>query len=242
MDATQIRDWYHKPRKPQLSSTRTMELYFTMHPRTSFLKALPYGAEVVDIGAGDGSLSVFLRWPEPARHDLGMHAYSIEKGARFDDFRSYELSDWNAQPPEFGGRLFDAIVCAHFIEHIADPASLVAWAARKLRPGGRAYIEWPAPVSLSLPTRDELASLGVPLMISRFDDDDTHRELPPVESILDAAHAHGFEVETRGTVRLPMLEEELLAHFRDDADGFPRQAAFWSRTGWCQYLVLRRGE
>jgi len=239
MDATQIRDWFRKPRKAQLSPTRVMELYFTLHPRTAFLKALPHGAEVVDIGAGDGSLSVFLRWPEPARRDLSLHAYSIEKGARFDDFASYELSDWNAQPPEFGGRQFDAVLSAHFIEHIADPLSFVDWAARKLRPGGRVYLEWPSPAALSLPPRGELEALGVPLMISRFDDDATHRQLPDADAIVAAARAQGFEIETRGTVRLPMLEDEMLAHFRDDADGFPRQAAFWSRTGWSQYLVLR---
>ena len=32
----------------------------------------------------------------------------------------------------------------------------------------------------------------------------------------------------------------MLAHFRDDTDPFPRQAAFWSRTGWSQYLLLRQ--
>jgi SAM-dependent methyltransferase len=197
---------------------------------------------VVDIGAGDGSLSVFLRWPEPARPDLSLHAYSLEKGARFDDFASYELGDWNAQPPEFKGRSFDAVLCAHFIEHIADPASFVAWTARKLRPGGRAYVEWPSPAALTLPSRGELEAIGVPLIISRFDDDDTHRELPDADVVAAACRAQGLEIEARGIVRLPMLEDELLAHFRDDSDGFPRQAAFWSHTGWSQYLVLRRPE
>ena len=45
MDATQIRDWFRKPRKAQLSPTRVMELYFTLHPRTAFLKALPHALE-----------------------------------------------------------------------------------------------------------------------------------------------------------------------------------------------------
>jgi SAM-dependent methyltransferase len=170
VDALQIRDWFHAPRKSQLSRERVIELYFTFHPRTAFLKNLPRSASVVDIGAGDGSLSVFASWPEPKRTDLSLHAYSIEKGKSFDKFDSYELSDWNLAPPEFQGRKFDAIVCAHFIEHIADPVSFVDWAARKLNPGGRVYLEWPSPASLTLPPRSELEALGVPLMISRFDD------------------------------------------------------------------------
>jgi 2-polyprenyl-3-methyl-5-hydroxy-6-metoxy-1,4-benzoquinol methylase len=242
MDAEQIREWFQRKRKPQLAGTRVMELYFTFHPRTVFLKTLPYAAEVVDVGAGDGSLSVFKRWPEPTRSDLNLHAYSLEKGRLFDDFSSYAIGDWDAQPPEFDGRSFDAIVCAHFIEHIADPNSFVAWAARKLRPGGRVYLEWPSPASLDLPPRGELEALGVPLMISRFDDDATHKALPRAEDIIAACRAQGFAIEGQGIVRLPMLEDELLAHFRRDEDGFPRQAAFWSHTGWSQYLLLRRGD
>jgi SAM-dependent methyltransferase len=242
MDAEAIREWFHRKRTPQLAGTRVMELYFTFHPRTVFLKTLPYAAEVVDIGAGDGTLTVFKRWPEPARPDLNMHGYSLEKGRLFDDFSSYAIGDWDAQPPEFDGREFDAIVCAHFIEHIAEPASFIDWAARKLRPGGRVYLEWPSPASLTLPPRAQLEALGVPLMVSRFDDDATHKQLPASEDIVAAARAQGFAIEGQGVVRLPMLEEELLAHFRADEDGFPRQAAFWSRTGWSQYLVLRRGE
>jgi len=240
MDAKQIRDWFVAARRPLLPAERVMEMYFTFHPRTSFLKNLPRNSEVVDIGAGDGSLSVFLSWPAPKRTDLELHAYSIEKGASFDEFKSYELSDWNVAQPEFKGRTFDAVVCAHFIEHIADPNSFIDWAARKLNPGGRVYLEWPSPASLALPSRTELVPLGVDLVISNFHDDASHRDLPDGDAISAACVARGFSIEARGIVRLPWLEDEMLAHFRHDADGFPRQAAFWSRTGWSQYLVLQR--
>lgn len=235
-----IKAWFERPRTSRLARDRVMELYFTFHPRTAFLKTLPPKAAVVDVGAGDGSLSVFRAWPAPERGDLELHAYSIEKGRLFDQFASYEIGDWNLAPPEFGGRTFDAILCAHFIEHIADPATFVEWAARKLAPGGRMYLEWPSPAALDLPSRDALQRAGVDLVISRFDDDHTHRDLPDGDAITAALVAAGLQVEARGTVRLPWLEEEMLAHFRDDADGFPRQAAFWSRTGWSQYIVVER--
>jgi len=47
----------------------------------------------------------------------------------------------------------------------------------------------------------------------------------------------GFSIDARGIVRLPWLEDEMLAHYKHSADGFYRQAAFWSYTGWCQYIV-----
>lgn len=242
MNSAQISQWFRQARKPQLARDQVMELYFTFHPRTAFLKTLPAAARLVDIGAGDGTLSVFRSWPQPARKDLELYAYSIEKGKLFDDFSGFEISDWNLAPPEFKGTLFDAVVCAHFIEHIAEPASFVHWCQRKLKPGARVYVEWPSPASLDLPPRDELESLGVPLMVSRFDDDHTHRALPDRDAMQSDFASAGFVLETQGIIRLPLLEEEMLAHFRDDADGFPRQAAFWSRTGWSQYLVLRFGD
>lgn len=235
-----IREWFHRDREACVDANRVMELYFTFHPRTSFLKTLPAGSAIADIGAGDGSLSVFRHWPAPERRDLKLYAYSIEKGRLFDDFDGFEISDWNTAPPEFGGRTFDAIVCAHFIEHIADPATFVAWAARKLRKGGRLYLEWPSERSLDLPSRLELEKAGVPLIISRFDDDHTHRDLPDGDRMARDLAADGFRIEGRGIVRLPWLEDEMLASSRDSKDAFPRQAAFWSFTGWSQYIIAER--
>lgn len=234
-----VKAWFDRPLKPRLEQSRVMELYFTYHPRTAFLKMLPANARVVDIGAGDGSLSVFRKWPSPEREDLQLYAYSIEKGALFDQFTGYEISDWNTTPPVFEGKSFDAVICAHFIEHIADPVSFADWVARKLAPEGRVYLEWPSPNSLDMPSRLELEEAGVPLIISRFDDDHTHRDLPGCDDIIAAVQERGLVIEGKGIVRLPWLEDELLAHFRDADDRFPCQAAFWSHTGWSQYLVMR---
>lgn len=235
-----IRGWFDLERKPRLDEGRVMELYFTFHPRTAFLKTLPVDSKVVDIGAGDGSLSVFRAWPSPERNDLRMYAYSMEKGRLFDDFDGFEVSDWNVTRPEFDGITFDAIICAHFIEHIADPTSFVTWAARKLNERGRVYLEWPSPNSLALPSRAELENVGVPLIISRFDDDHTHRTLPDGDAMAADLQANGFSIAARGIVRLPWLEDEMLAHFSEANDGFSRQAAFWSYTGWSQYIIAER--
>jgi len=240
MTLQDIIDWYQRPRRAQSTGGRAQELYFLFHPRTAFLKTLPVGAELVDIGAGDGSLVNFREWPDPARRDLHMYAYSIEKGDRFDAFEGYEISDWNVAPPEFDGKRFDAIISAHFIEHIEDPATFVAWAARKLVPGGRAYVEWPSPAALTLPSRSELLDAGVDMVISRFDDDATHQALPDRGAIEAHAAAAGLSCTASGIVRLPWIEDELMAHFRDASDRFPAQAAFWSWTGWSQYLILEQ--
>ncbi|MEO8364602.1 MAG: methyltransferase domain-containing protein [Pseudoxanthomonas sp.] len=240
MKTEEIVEWYSRDRRAAVSGHIAQELYFQFHPRTAFLKMLPVDARVADIGAGDGSLSVFRTWPDPARKDLRLHAYSLEKGEHFDRFESYEISDWNASPPEFGGLQFDGIVCAHFIEHVSDPASFAAWAGRKLVRGGRAYVEWPSEASVDLPSRDELLQQGVPLIISRYHDDSTHSSLPARDLMIEAFEANGLQIEQQGVVSLPWVEEQLMANFKDSHDSFPRQAAFWSMTRWSQFLIVRR--
>jgi hypothetical protein len=92
-----------------------------------------------------------------------------------------------------------------------------------------------------LPSRAELDTVdGVPLMISRFQDDCTHRDLPQRQVLIDGARASGLVVDTEGTISLPWLEDEMLAQFARHEDGFARQAAFWSRTLWSQYLIIRQ--
>ena len=232
MDISKIVAWYNAPRRASVPASKALELYFQFHPRTAFLKTLPARAIVVDIGAGDGSLSTFRAWPEPARHDLRLYAYSLEKGAHFDAFDGYEIGDWNHARPVFDGLSFDGIVSAHFIEHVDDAGTFVDWAAARLAVGGRAYVEWPSPASLDLP----------PLVISRFDDDCTHQHLPDRDVVVARAMQAGLRVTASGTIRLPWLEDALLAGFRDAPDRFPAQAAFWSWTQWSQYLVLERPE
>ena len=242
MDISKIVAWYNAPRRSTISASKALELYFQFHPRTAFLKTLPARAIVVDIGAGDGSLSTFRAWPEPARHDLRLYAYSLEKGAHFDAFDGYEIGDWNHARPVFDGLSFDGIVSAHFIEHVDDAGTFVDWAAARLAVGGRAYVEWPSPASLDLPPLSELHDAGVPLVISRFDDDCTHQHLPDRDVVVARAMQAGLRVTASGTIRLPWLEDALLAGFRDAPDRFPAQAAFWSWTQWSQYLVLARPE
>lgn len=239
MNIEDVVAWYRREREPQVSGERAQELYFQFHPRTAFLKMLPVGATVADIGAGDGSLSVFRKWPEPTRNDLQLHAYSIEKGERFDAFESYEISDWNIAQPEFGDTRFDGVVCAHFIEHIANAGSLADWAGRKLVPGGRVYVEWPSEHSVNLPSRQDLLDAGVPLVISRYHDDGTHGPLPDRATICNSFTTNGFEIEQMGIVHLPWIEEQLMANLRDAKDEFPRQAAFWSMTRWSQFVIAR---
>lgn len=238
MDVEAIVEWYFRKRKTQITADKAMELYFTQHPRLSFLKMLPLHALVADVGAGDGSLALLKDRYEPVRADIRMHACSLEAGAHFHAYESTEIGDWNVRRPSFNGSRFDGVVCAHFIEHVDEPGGLLAWLKATLADGGRAYIEWPSPNSLQLPAVSELRPHGIDLIISNFHDDCTHVALPDRTNLCTAAVAGGLTVESEGEIRMPWLAEELMGHFRSSDDRFPVQAAFWLWSGWSQYMIV----
>lgn len=138
-DPLAVKAWLAHSATTVLPRGELLETFHGQHPRTLFVKSLKARSSVLDVGAGDGALSIFRRWPRPARQDLKIYAYSLEKGQNFDDYDGYELSDWNVQKP-FADRTFDAIFCSHFVEHIADPVAFITWMASKLSENGRVYI------------------------------------------------------------------------------------------------------
>ena len=99
-------------------------------------------------------------------------------------------------------------------------------------------MEWPSERSLNLPSRSELLGAGVDLVISRFDDDDTHEAIPSREFLKAIAADLDLLLVNEGIARVPWLEEELMASYRNSEDRFPVQAAFWSWTGWSQFLIF----
>lgn len=241
LDAESLAAWFHQARTPRLRRERAIECFYSCHPRVVFLKTLKSDANVLDVGAGNGSLEVFRNWLEPQRPDLRMYAYSLEKGERFDAYTGYELGNWENGPPAFRGVEFDAIIASHFIEHVSDPLAFLNWAAASLGPGGRIYVEWPSPNSLRLPSRKELLACGVDIIISNFHDDNTHRQMPDRAALLVALEGAGWLIDQQGTVKLPYFEEELLASCDEPPmDASAKLSAFWSKTRWTQYFVASR--
>jgi len=207
------------------------------HPKTLFLKSLPTNAKILDLGAGDGSLVHFKTYLTPSRNDLKFYAFSLEKGEHFNSYDGYEIRDWNAERPSFGGMKFDAIVCGHFIEHVPDFESAVSWCASRLSDRGRIYLEWPSEYSLAAPTKEKLHAHGLMVQVGNFYDDATHMQLPDRQKVIGALKLSGMVIEQQGYIRFPLLESELFYFYKDSPFSYPLQAAYWSRTRWCQYII-----
>jgi SAM-dependent methyltransferase len=233
--------WFNARRKPSLPEAEVVTLLASAHPRTAFLKTLPFSACVLDLGADNGGLEVLRKWPTPARADLRLYAYAERKGEHFDAYDGFELGTWAPGGPSFPQLQFDAIVCARMLPYVADPIPLLEWAAGRLNAGGRLYLEWPSAFSTLLPQKSALAAKGVELMISNLRDDGEHKVAHDRTKIVSTLSKAGFLIEQQGYVSLPFLEQEILAHVGEGMrDAYALQCAFWSKTRWSQYVVALR--
>ena len=101
------------------------------------------GAAVLDVGCGVGLLSEALA-AEGARVtalDLApelievARLHLLESGRQVD----YRLQSVESLADELPGH-FDAITCMEMLEHVPDPASVLAACARLLKPGGQLFL------------------------------------------------------------------------------------------------------
>jgi SAM-dependent methyltransferase len=241
IDASTIARLCRPGREPLLTLDDAIRGLHTLGPRCRFIKTLPAGAAMLDAGAGDGTSQVYRRWPEPTRNDLQMFAWAGVKGSSFELYNGSEVGFWPDNPPAFGGCQFDAIMAANFIEHIDDPIAFVEWSISRLAPGGRLYLEWPRPEAALLPTTADLAALGLPIMTGNYFDDYTHRAIvPDFETVRATITGAGFILRESGIVGVPFVDQELAIHAARAGDTVLLTLAYWSMTGWCQYLVAEQ--
>ncbi|GJL83707.1 MAG: ubiquinone biosynthesis O-methyltransferase [marine bacterium B5-7] len=100
------------------------------------------GARVLDIGCGGGILTEAMakRGAQVVGIDLGTAPLTVarlharESGIEVD-YRQIPAEQLaSEQPGEF-----DVVTCLEMLEHVPDPASIVAAAARLVRPGGQVF-------------------------------------------------------------------------------------------------------
>ena len=100
------------------------------------------GKQVLDVGCGGGILSesMALRGATVTAIDMGeaplavARLHQLESGVEVD----YRQSTAEALAEEMPGR-FDVVTCLEMLEHVPDPASVIAACQRLVKPGGTVF-------------------------------------------------------------------------------------------------------
>lgn len=99
---------------------------------------------LLDVGCGAGDNAAIVRREfNPSSID-GITQSSAEAeiaGVYLD--RSWVFDIERDFPPEFAGRMFDTMIFSHVLEHMREPADVLARFARHLAPGGAVLIAVP---------------------------------------------------------------------------------------------------
>ena len=106
-----------------------------------FVRSLGHAGRAVDLGCGDGRLTVELDADELTAADVSRVALERARG-RLPGARIVELEP--DAPLPLGDGEFDLVLCAETIEHVRDVQLLLSEARRVLRPGGMLAVTTPA--------------------------------------------------------------------------------------------------
>lgn len=100
------------------------------------------GLDVIDVGCGGGILAeaMAVKGANITGIDLGEKALAVAKLHALEseqkiDYQLISAEDMVEQHAE----QFDVVTCLEMLEHVPDPASIVAACAKLVKPGGRVY-------------------------------------------------------------------------------------------------------
>ena len=112
--------------------------------RLRFVAAVPHGARVLEVGAGDGRFVALLASAGFDAHGIEPSPSACEAAARI----GAAVANASAETAAVEARTEDAVVIWHALEHTDDPRATVALAREWLVPGGRLIVAVPDLASL----------------------------------------------------------------------------------------------
>jgi SAM-dependent methyltransferase len=189
---------------------------------------------LLDVGCGNHSASRTKRWFPRCRYfGLDRQTYNNDAGdfALMERFYQADLetSDLSEVPDGF----FDAVVCAHVLEHLRGGLALVERLPAKLGPGGELYVEFPSVRSLGLPSARGTLN---------FCDDASHVRVYSVREVSNLLLAQGLVIRRAGRRRSwsRAMLTPLVAAASWVRDGSPGGGSFWDLTGFADFVWAAR--
>ncbi len=179
------------------------------------LDLVPPGCEVLDVGIGGGALGQHLSSVRGCRVD-GATISPVEAARAAGHYRRIEVADLGATKLDslFGGRRYDAIICADVLEHLPRPTAVLDSCSLLLADGGRLLLSIPNVAYSGL-----IAELLSGEFRYRTEGllDRTHVRFFTRRSLLRLLREQGWQVDVVRPVNLDLRDSE----FRLDFDLLP---------------------
>lgn len=100
------------------------------------------GRTAIDVGCGGGLLAeaMALRGATVTGIDMGAQAIQVARLHRHESGAEVEYEQTTAEAmADKAPESFDVVACMEMLEHVPDPASVIAACARMVKPGGRVF-------------------------------------------------------------------------------------------------------
>lgn len=212
--------------------------------RCRFMRALPQGAKLLDLGCGHFKTLRKLREQRP---DLEYWAVDImDVAVECPAGVSFRTADIDRERLPFADRQFDAIFFCHVLEHLYYPLNALAEVQRLLKPGGKIYIEGPSTRALFLPSLPFVKSAGPMKAVGddlNFFDNFTHVRPLSRRSLHMFLELAECEAEKLGHVRNPFKTAISPFLVISGLLSFRRRwicVGLWEMLGWSVYAVGRK--
>jgi 2-polyprenyl-3-methyl-5-hydroxy-6-metoxy-1,4-benzoquinol methylase len=93
--------------------------------KKNLAESIPANGSVLDVGCGNGIISLNLGKEGYTVHGIDMSSKSIENAKQKNPFTNVTFSVMDAETMRASGKRYDAIVCSEVLEHLNQPGNLV---------------------------------------------------------------------------------------------------------------------
>jgi len=93
--------------------------------KTKLTQSIPLNGTVLDVGCGNGIISLQLGKQGYRVHGIDMSDKSVENAKRKNPFSNVTFSVMDAETLRASGQRYNAIVCSEVLEHLHHPSGLV---------------------------------------------------------------------------------------------------------------------
>jgi SAM-dependent methyltransferase len=155
--------------------------------KLSFIRMMPKNARLLDVGCGnDSPFRIKLQRPDVyyVGLDIGDYNQTSDVQSWANEYLVVPAAQFAAKIASFPNT-FDAVICAHNLEHCDEPQSVLRAMIASLKKGGRLYLSFPSEESIALPKRAPL----------NFYDDPTHKSPPNFKETTSAILTAGLRID-----------------------------------------------